>query len=319
MSLIKRRFFLKWLALTGISTVGVISCNFNEDDAGGIDIDKFRLQPYEFETVKVNGFGTIIQQKTINTNIFHESISNDLFLDMVLVPGGHFMMGSPESEIFHKSNESPLRSVKISKFLMGKHTINQQKWKIIANLPKIRLDLPSSPSKFRGSELPVENISWLEANEFCLRLSKYTRRVYRLPTEAEWEYACRAKTHTPFPYGPTITSELANFNGEQPYASQPKGIFLQRTVDVGEFTANAFGLYQMNGNIWEWCLDSWHNSYMDAPIDGRAWLTESNVPWAVLRGGSWGSSGERCRSAARFQAPHQYRGGDVGFRVVCTA
>ncbi len=313
----KRRCFLKWLALAGASTGGVMSCNLNGDKLGSLDTDKFRLQNYEFETVSVDESGKIIRRKTIKSDIFRESINDELFLDMVLVPSGQFMMGSPDDEIFHNSNESPFHLVKTSQYLMSKHAINQEKWKAIAHLPKINLDLSMSPSKFRGAELPVENISWLEANEFCLRLSKYTGRTYRLPTEAEWEYACRAKTETPFPFGVTITSALANFNGAQPYASQPKGEFLKRTVDVGEFTANALGLYQMNGNVWEWCLDSWQNSFAAPPIDGHTWLATHTTMRAVLRGGSWGSSGERCRSAARFQAPYTYRGGDVGFRVIC--
>jgi formylglycine-generating enzyme required for sulfatase activity len=318
MYFIKRRYFLKWLALVGISSSGIMSCNLADNYSQHLIGNELKLKNFDFETVNVNRAGEIFERKTVQAQFFGEPISNELFIDMVLIPGGSIIMGSPENEILRKNNESPLHSVTISKFFMSKHAVDQQKWKIIATLPKINIDLSASPSKFRGSELPVENVSWLEANEFCARLSHLSGRNYRLPTEAEWEYACRAQTSTPFPFGATITSALANFNGEQPYASEPKGEFFNRTVDVGEFTANAFGLYQMNGNIWEWCLDSWHDSYRDAPIDGRAWLTENNVSSAVLRGGSWGSSGERCRSAARFQAPHQYRGGDVGFRVVCT-
>jgi formylglycine-generating enzyme required for sulfatase activity len=158
--------------------------------------------------------------------------------------------------------------------------------------------------------------------EFCSRLSRHTKRDYRLPTEAEWEYACRAGTTTPFHFGETITTDLANYDGDYTYGRGIKGVDRNETTPVGSFNAaNAFGLSDMHGNVWEWCLDHWHNSYKDAPNDGSAWVDDNknDDPEAtrLLRGGSWLSSPRYCRSACRDNLRAGYQNNDIGFRVVC--
>ncbi|NEO65541.1 MAG: SUMF1/EgtB/PvdO family nonheme iron enzyme [Moorea sp. SIO4G2] len=172
----------------------------------------------------------------------------------------------------------------------------------------------------KGDHLPVEQICWYDAVEFCARVSQKTGRTYRLPSEVEWEYACRAGITTKFYFGQTITTNLANYDGHQTDTdgSQPKGIFREKTTTVGSFqVANAFGLYDMHGNVWEWCADHWHENHQGAPSDGSAWLSKNEDRDRLLRGGSWLNSSGYCHSDYRnFNAP------DVtyisfGFRVVC--
>ena len=157
---------------------------------------------------------------------------------------------------------------------MSKYPITQEQWRSVAGLPQVKRELKLDPSRFKGDILPVEQVSWLDALEFCRRLSNQAGREYRLPSESEWEYACRAGTTTPFHYGETITTELVNYNGEYPYCDAPKGENRKKTTPVGQFPANAFGLYDMHGNVWEWCADDWHDSYEGAPKDGSVWIKD---------------------------------------------
>lgn len=206
---------------------------------------------------------------------------------------------------------------------MGKFTVTQAQWRVVAALPEVHCALKPDPSYFKGDHLPVESITWNEAVEFCERLSQKTGRTYRLPTEAEWEYACRAGTTTPFHFGGTITPDLANYDGNYTYGSGAKGIYRKKTTPVGSFqVANAFGLYDMHGNVWEWCADSWHTHYHGAPSDGRAWSNNSDNSSCLflLRGGSWLNNPQSCRSACRNS---YFQGGrhstTLGFRLVCTS
>jgi formylglycine-generating enzyme required for sulfatase activity len=174
-----------------------------------------------------------------------------------------------------------------------------------------------NPSHFKGNKKPVECVSWDNAVEFCGRISKRTGKTYRLPSEAEWEYACRAGTTTPFHFGDTITSELVNYNGNYTYGSAPKGEYRRQTIDVGSFPANAFGLYDMHGNVWEWCQYNWHKNYQGAPNDGTAWIEDDNENnYRLLRGGSWLDVPGFCCCAYRNRNERDGRGNNIGFRVV---
>jgi len=140
-----------------------------------------------------------------------EHLGNGITLEMVAIPGGTFLMGSPESEKDRSSNESPQHRVTVKPFFMGKFTITQAQWQAVAALPKLKTDLNANPSHFKGANRPVEKVSWYDAEEFCARLSRKTSKAYRLPSEAEWEYACRSETTTPFHFGETLTPQIANY------------------------------------------------------------------------------------------------------------
>ncbi|MFN6001518.1 MAG: SUMF1/EgtB/PvdO family nonheme iron enzyme [Dolichospermum sp.] len=242
-------------------------------------------------------------------------------LEMVAIPGGTFMMGSPPEELEHQEDESPQHSVTVQPFFMGKYPVTQAQWRFVAQLPQVNKELNPDPSNFKGDNRPVEQVSWEDAVEFCLRLSQYTGRTYSLPSEAQWEYACRAGTTTPFHFGETITTDLANYNGKYSYGQGPKGVYREETTAVGSFgVANNFGLYDMHGNVWEWCQDHWHSNYEGAPTDGSAWLSnKEGSNRGLLRGGSWYSNpADYCRSAFRNYSNLDDSNGLFGFRVVCS-
>lgn len=287
------------------------------------------LQRFEFDVVTLAkrpsrrfGRNSIckISHYRSQAEFFTEDLGNGVILEMVAIPSGTFMMGSPKSEEERKDNESPQHSVTITPFYMGKFTVTQAQWRSIAVLPQVSLALNPDPSFFKGKNLPVESITWYEAVEFCARLSLKTGRNYRLPSEAEWEYACRAGTTTPFHFGRTITPDLANYDSNATYSSGAKGIYREKTTPVGSFQiANAFGLYDMHGNVWELCADSWHENYQGAPSEGKVWTNSSNNPYRLLRGGSWVNYPNLCRSASRFYfVPGSSRSYSIGFRVVCS-
>jgi len=259
---------------------------------------------------------------------FIEDLGNGVRLEMVAIPGGTFIMGTEDEEIKrlvkkfdseYFSCEKPQHQVTLPSFYMGKYPVTQAQWRVIASTAKIDIDLETDPSDFKGDDLPVERVSWYNAVEFCKRLSRETKREYRLPSEAEWEYACRAGTTTAFHFGETITADLANYRGTgtKTYADEPKGKYRRKTTPVGYFqVANAFGLYDMHGNVWEWCADTWHDNYYDgATTDGSPWI-ENRSP---LRGGSWYSDPDNCRSACRYNDFRRGNYDSLGFRVVCGA
>lgn len=259
-----------------------------------------------------------------SAKFYRENLGDDVWLELIEIPGGDFTMGAPPNEISSENSERPQHNVTVPLFWIGKYEITQGQWRAVAKLPKVNLNLKPlpylnlDPSYFKGDDnLPVEQVTWDEAVEFCARLAKKTGKPYRLPTEAEWEYAARAGTKTPFAFGDTITPKIANYNGDYPYTSRyPIGENRKKTVSVGSLgVVNAFGLFDMHGNVWEWCQDRWHDNYKGAPTDGSAW--ESGDGERVSRGGSWASDGRSCRSASRqtYGYPHVRRS-EQGFRVV---
>jgi formylglycine-generating enzyme required for sulfatase activity len=270
----------------------------------------------------------VINRSQQTAEYFVEDLGNKVKLNMLLINSGSFIMGAPENEESSRDNERPQHKVTVPTFFMGQYPVTQAQWKFVASLPQVNHDLKLDPSRFKGDKRPVECVSWFEAVEYCDRLSKHTGRIYRLPSEAEWEYACRAGTTTPFHFGETITTDLANYRGTDnkeyewsgSYGRGTKGIYREETTEVGSFgVANGFGLYDMHGNVWEWCEDHWHSNYEGAPTDGSAWLDKNeNNSRRLLRGGSWYFSPVFCRSAYR----DTYSNPDVdylnfGFRVVC--
>ena len=206
-------------------------------------------------------------------------------MEFVRIPGGCFQMGSPKSEEGRYGNEKPVHEVCVDGFWMGKYEVTQAQWQKI---------MGSNPSEFKGNSRPVEKVSWNGAQKFISKLSANTGKnppqllpggEFRLPTEAEWEYACRAGTTTPFSFGGTISTDQANYNGNSVYGSGKKGVYRKQTTAVGSFPSNAFGLYDMHGNVWEWCEDTYHkdaykNHHRQNP------LVTSGGSSRVLRGGS---------------------------------
>ncbi len=231
---------------------------------------------------------------------------------MVEIPAGNFLMGSSEFEAEKRENETPQHEVNLQSFYLGKFPVTQAKWfAVMRNLPKIDKD-------FRGDNLPVVNVYLEQSIELCSKLSNLTGKKFRLPSEAEWEYACRAGTNTPFSFGDTITTAQANFNGEIPFIHTPKSEFRKCLTSVGHFPPNSFGLYDMHGNVWEWCADIWHENYVNAPNDGSAWLTNGDQSYCVQRGGSWIDRASICRSAFRVGDIAHNHYNIVGLRVCLT-
>jgi formylglycine-generating enzyme required for sulfatase activity len=251
---------------------------------------------------------------------FTEKLVDNVILEMVSIPGGTFLMGSPKTEEKSSDNERPQHEVTVQPFFMEKYTITQAQWRVVAGMEQFRTnrELNPDPSRFKGDNLPVECVSWYDAVEFCDRISKYTGKKYRLPSEAEWEYACRGGTTTPFHFGETITPELANYDGNYVYGSAEKGQYRQKTTHVGSFkVANAFGLYDMHGNVFEWCIDKRDYSIKSREHNSFQAANDNNNQIKTLRGGCWDNYPDHCRSAFRNDGyPDLDDFSYVGFRVV---
>jgi formylglycine-generating enzyme required for sulfatase activity len=260
------------------------------------------------------------------------------FLPMLHLPPGRFLMGSPADEPGRYADEGPQHEVQLKEFFLSQTPITQAQWRAVAQWqrrehedgelwpeeldpdPVAKLD---DAERFAGEQRPVVNVSWHDAMAFCQRLRLRTGKNYTLPSEAQWEYACRAGTSTPFHFGDTISTKLANYDGSEVYGDGEKGDYRQQTTDVFSFPANAWGLHDMHGNVWEWCADQWHENYEGAPEDGRAWIDEeakenkSDMDGMLLRGGSWIIHPRYCRSAYRNYVRPGNRDSHFGFRVCC--
>ena len=240
-------------------------------------------------------------------------------LRLIQIPEGEFTMGSPPTELVRYYNEAPQHRVRLGGFKLGQTPVTQAQWAVVARWPRVELDLKPDPSGFKEGLRPVECVSWKQAMEFCRRLSQRTGSAFTLPSEAQWECACRAGTTTPYAFGETLTAELANYNAKSTYGDGHKGEYRGQTTPVGLFPANAWGLQDMHGNVWEWCLDHWHDNYEGAPSDGSAWLkpNASDEEPRLLRGGSWRNRPRGCRSAFRRHLGPVTASLTLGFRVLC--
>jgi formylglycine-generating enzyme required for sulfatase activity len=269
-------------------------------------IDFSNLKRFSFETVVTDKIGNIIARRSLEAPFYREELNNNkVFFDMVEIPGGTFIMGSREGE--GNLEEYPEHQVSVKPFFMSKTEVTQALWQAV---------MGNNPSGLKGEDLPVETVNWYDAMLFCERLSQITGRQYRLPTEAEWEYAARAGSKTPFSFGENITTEIVNYDGTTPFGNAPKGIYRQKIIPVASLgVANSFGLYDMHGNVYEWCLDTGSYDYTDAPTDGYS----REVPYSnsrVLRGGSWYYPALDARSAARASSNPISKLKSVGFRLV---
>ena len=259
------------------------------------------LSTFEYEVFTVDSKGKVKDCQTKQAECWVEDLGNGVTLDMVKIPGGQFQMGSLEGEGCDR--ERPQRLVTVESFWMGKYPVTQVQWKAVAGFANVERVLYPNLSCYKGDNCPAAAVSWNDAVEFCARLSRHTGKDYRLSGEAEWEYACRSGTRTSYYFGEMISKDLANYSGHY-----------ERTTEVGKFGANAFGLYDMHGNVSEWCLDRWRGNYDGAPMDVSTWTEDRYNGLRVHRGGDPGS----CRSASRGWNSPDIRVINIGFRVCCS-
>ena len=293
----------------------------------------------------INDYLTPEQQEFVQRNLYKYKpwLDEKNLPEMVDIPSGTFWMGSPEG--IGDDSEKPYHQVTVKSFRMGKYPVTQAQWRAVAMSPKIEIDLSLNPSYHRSDNHPVEQINWYDAQEFCLRLSQLTGEIYRLPTEAEWEYACRAgaKTYSEYCFGddPKQLDDYAwysNNSGDRSIdfdsiweeAKGDSDLYWERlrangnnTHEVGKKKPNDWGLYDMHGNVWEWCADDWHDNYEGTPIDSQIWAKDiknhedGGEIKKLLRGGSWNYSADSCRSACRDLYSPRVAIDSQGFRVVC--
>ncbi|MDO4571537.1 MAG: formylglycine-generating enzyme family protein, partial [Planctomycetia bacterium] len=218
-------------------------------------------------------------------------------------PAGEFMMGSPSGE--GHDWEKPQHRVTLTQgFWMLETQVTQRMWESV---------MGNNPSRFKGANLPVECVSWHDCVKFCEKISKLSGLKIQLPTEAQWEYACRAGTTTAYSFGNSCNGKEANCDGNYPYGTKKKGPYLQRTTEVGSYPANAWGLYDMHGNVWEWCSD-WYGGYVESPTSDPKGPDSGSR--RVRRGGSGADYAECCRSARRSCSAPTRSGDAVGFRLL---
>jgi formylglycine-generating enzyme required for sulfatase activity len=237
------------------------------------------------------------------------SCGNEVTLSLKRIPAGEFAMGSPTVEPGRGVDEVRHTVTITRAFYLGTYEVTQAQYAAV---------MGTNPSWFKGEDRPVDWVSWHEAVEFCRRLSRTTGKQVRLPTEAEWEYACRAGRTTAFAFGESITPNQANFKGASTQEDSAKGLYRRQTLPVGKFRPNAWGLYDMHGNVMEWCADRYEPFPDKEPSNTDPSGAESG-PQRVLRGGAWCGRAEACRSAARFCDVPRSAYADTGFRVAVTA
>jgi formylglycine-generating enzyme required for sulfatase activity len=254
----------------------------------------------------MNAGDSIVAVELPKTRVF--DLSNGVNLEMVLIPAGTFMMGSPVFEAGRNGDET-LHQVTISKpYYLGKYPVTQAQWQQV---------MGTNPSKFKSKGLrPVEYVSWDDTQAFCLKLKEITQFPFGIPTEAQWEYACRAGTNTPFHFGSQLNGRQANCDGTGPYGTYTKGPCLGKTTPVGKYQANAWGLYDMHGNVWEWCSD-WHGEYPTGSVTDPIGPATGSL--RVVRGGGWYGDTVFCRSASRIWIGLSFRYAFLGFRVALSS
>jgi formylglycine-generating enzyme required for sulfatase activity len=288
----------------------------------------------------VDSYGKEINRRTVQVQYFTEDKislpSGAKMIEMSLIPKGKFDMGmstqerqialesglkdDPNRENLEKwlDASTPIQNITFAQpFYMSRYAVTQAQW--LAVMGKFTDAFNKrDDANFNGYNRPMVMVNWSVAKAYCKKLSELTGKNYRLPSEAEWEYSCRANTKTPFYFGETITADLVNHDSNFPYANTPKNAsgYRRVTTDVGSFPPNEWGLYDVHGNVLEWCEDVWHNNYDGIPKDGSAWLKDGEQNKHTVRGGSWGNLAISCRSAIRFRFDTDFSDNFLGFRVV---
>lgn len=268
--------------------------------------EKQTRQTFTFETVTLDQRGAVMQRAAGQAQVCVHDLGGGVSLTLVEIPGGMCQMGSRHGEGY--ADETPPHLISLAPFLLGQSPVTQAQWQAVMG--------KGHYVRFSGADLPVDNVSWQDAAEFCRRLTKKSGLNYQLPSEAQWEYACRAGTQTPFSTGETITTDYANYVGDHLYREEPRGIYRHVPTPGGTFPPNPFGVYDMHGNVWEYCADRWHADYNGAPIDGTAWDWGGETGFRVTRGGSWHEPPTNCRSATRLRVDEREREDYYCFRVL---
>lgn len=307
----------EWKATDWNNFLKSLDGSYDEEQVKAARDIEINRQFSKFKTASVTSAGKLINTRNLVVRQFVQELDNQINLYLIRIPAGKFEMGMSSGF----KHEKPVRHISISEFYIGKFPVTQAQWRFISALPPVNIELESNPSYFRDDNCPVDSVSWIEANEFCARLSTLTGGKYRLPSEAEWEYAARGgSSGSAFAFGEVLTPEFANFDGRKLYASAKA---FDKTTEVGRFQiANAFGLFDIHGNVWEWCADEWRDEYDEnAPKDGTAWISSDNPTRRVLRGGAWCNQPEICRSSERIGELASAEGKlyYVGFRVAADA
>ncbi|HEY7424950.1 MAG TPA: bifunctional serine/threonine-protein kinase/formylglycine-generating enzyme family protein [Gemmataceae bacterium] len=261
-------------------------------------------QKGETETSQKREQGERLRQEQKPGELVAVSLGGSITMKFAWCPPGTFLMGSSPSEAGRSDDETQHRVTLTHGFHLGIHPVTQAQWQAV---------MADNPSKFKGGDHPVEQVSWDNCQAFCVKLGQLTGKRYRLPTEAEWEYACRAGTTTPFYFGETISTDQANYDGNSTYGRGKKGVYRQQTTPVGRFPANAWGLFDMHGNVWEWCAD-WYGAYIQGDINDPQGCDKGSC--RVLRGGTWNNNPSKCRSATRYKSGPTSGFRNVGCRVV---
>ncbi|MEM1254337.1 MAG: formylglycine-generating enzyme family protein [Cyanobacteria bacterium P01_H01_bin.21] len=311
-----RRKALKFIGVSTATTMVSVGCK----GASAVVAPTGKpLGTKTLKTVEVDAEGQIMTEPSVTVSYFDEpslrpNARKLLPLRMVKIPAGEFLMGSPLTEPQRQEQEGPQRLIQVPSFYMGAFAITQSQYeRIVGNNPSYFTDEQGE----NGGNFPVEQITWQDADAFCQHLSELTGRKYRLPSEAEWEYACRAGATTPFCFGETLTTEIANFFADFSFTENFEENYRNTPVAADSFWPNAFGLYNMHGNVHEWCSDDYHDSYDGAPGNAKQWLSGKSNDSKVMRGGSWFNDIPLCRSAARDKNSQIGRSNSFGFRVVC--
>jgi|GEM_PF-2646934 formylglycine-generating enzyme required for sulfatase activity len=298
-------------------------------DAATAPIPDATAQPlHTYTSVTVDEFGQNLYQAQVSTPSYQElwlaAELEPMALPLVEIRGGQFVQGALDSEPGYDPSQQPQTIAAVDSFWMGIYPVTQRQWRAVALLPSINRALAPNPAYFEGDDRPVEQVSWLEVVEFCDRLNRFVAAHhphladyrFRLPTESEWEYACRSHTTTPFHTGYTLITDLANYDGTQPYRQEPVGQFRGTTTPVGSFgQANAFGLYDMHGNVQEWCASE-QEDIPTTTTNASTVQAQASDLWIIVRGGSWQSPPQHCRSAYRTSANAETRSNQIGFRVI---
>ncbi len=314
-SSISRRFILQGLigtgGLAGFGFIGLLLKNLFEPQSKPKPSAQantvFALETIQFATVKLDNQGKVIARPKKTAQIYKEDLGSGISLTMVKIPAGSFLMGSPIGEKNSQANEKPQHKVNLKSFYLGQTEVTRSQYHAI---------MGTNSFSFEGAKLPVDGVSWLDAKEFCKKLSQKSGKSYSLPSESQWEYACRAGTTTPFAFGDTITTDMANYGVINHYEKPSKIIYRENITSVKTFPPNAFGVFDMHGNVFEWCEDIWHDNYQGAPIDGSSWGSKNDNDSHLLRGGAQNHPEFACRSANRDHYTRDNIDGNIRIRII---